>query len=46
MQELEECLEAMLSEIQPAERTEYVAITEAVGRVISEDIVADMMIPP
>lgn len=46
MQELEECLEAMLSEIQPVERTEYVAITEAAGRVISEDIVADMMIPP
>ena len=46
MQELEECLEAMLSEMQPARRTEYVAITDAVDRVIGEEIVADMMIPP
>ena len=46
MQELEECLELMLLEIQPAQRTEYVALTEAAGRVISEDIVADRMIPP
>ena len=46
MKELEECLEALLAEVKPIEKTEYVALTDACDRILGEDIVAQMMIPP
>lgn len=46
MKELEECLEALLAEIKPIDQTEYVTLEDACDRVLSEDIFADMMIPP
>lgn len=46
MKELEECLELLLAEIHPTNQTEYVALTDACDRVLGEDIVAQMMIPP
>ena len=46
MKELEECLEALLAEVKPIEKTEYVAFTDACDRILGEDIVAQMMIPP
>lgn len=32
MKELEECLEALLAEVKPIEKTEYVALTDACDR--------------
>ncbi len=46
MKELEECLEALLAEIKPIDQTEYITLEDACDRVLSEDIFADMMIPP
>ena len=46
MKELEECLEALLAEVKPIEKTEYVALTDACDRILGEDIVAQIMIPP
>ena len=46
MKELEECLEALLAEVKPIEKTEYVALTDACDRILGEDIVAKIMIPP
>ena len=46
MKELEECLEALLAEVKPIEKTEYVALTDACDRILGEDIVAQLMIPP
>lgn len=46
MRELEECLEALLAEVKPIEKTEYVALTDACDRILGEDIYAEMMIPP
>ena len=46
MKELEECLEALLAEVKPIEKTEYVALTDSCDRILGEDIVAQMMIPP
>lgn len=46
MKELEECLEALLAEVKPIEKTEYVALAEACDRILGEDIYAEMMIPP
>ena len=44
MKELEECLEALLAEVKPIEKTEYVALTDACDRILGEDIVAKIMI--
>ena len=46
MKELEECLEALLTEIKPVEKTEYVDLTDACDRILSVEIFAEMMIPP
>lgn len=46
MKELEECLEALLTEIKPIDKTEYVALADACDRILGEDIYAEMMIPP
>ena len=46
MKELEECLELLLAEIHPKNQTEYVALADACDRILSEDICAEMMIPP
>lgn len=46
MKELEECLEALLTEINPIDKIESVNLTSACDRIIGEDIVAQMMIPP
>ena len=35
MKELEECLEALLAEVKPIEKTEYVALTDACDRIRS-----------
>lgn len=46
MKELEECLEALLTEIPPIDKIEYVDLTAACDRILGEDIYAEMMIPP
>ena len=43
MKELEECLEALLAEVKPIEKTEYVALTDACDRILGEDIFQDIL---
>lgn len=43
--EIEECLFRLLAEIQPKEKLEMIHITECVGRVLGEDIIAGEMVP-
>ncbi len=42
----EEAEEIILSKIQPIDRTESVTLSDAVNRVLSEDIIADSSVPP
>lgn len=46
MLEIEECLERMLSEIEPQKLTEVVSILDCVDRVLAQSVVADKMVPP
>ena len=46
MQELEECLAGLLDAVRPVERIEKVHITECQGRVLAEDVVSEIMVPP
>lgn len=42
----EEALNLLLNHVKPVERTEFIPIERAVGRVLARDIVAQMDIPP
>jgi len=42
----EEAVEIILSRVQQVDRTEKIMISEAVSRVLAEDIVADSSVPP
>ena len=42
----EEAIEIILSRIQQVNRTEPIVVSEAVNRVLAEDIVADSSVPP
>lgn len=43
---LEEAMRLMLSKVEPIKRAERVGLDEACGRVLAEDIVAEVDIPP
>jgi len=43
---LEECKEVLFSLVQPIKRTERVPIVKAGGRVIAEDVIAPLNVPP
>ena len=44
--EIEECLKRMLEEIKPTKKTEWVSLEECEGRICSEEILAENMVPP
>lgn len=46
MLEIEECLKLMLEQVKCQTQTENVVISECMGRVLAEDVIADMMVPP